>query len=193
MNFDDVIELKEELLRTYRRLVRVQAEKEFISGRLTQANDKLKKSEETLANERFIHEVDHKGWHETFRNMDEENVYLTVRNVDLEKALFAVIDDALNLEHFQRPFLPAPTPPPEPPKFVEVVPGVMPADEDNAPVLCLSCNNQKEGGCFFCDVCFDLTIDHGNCDLFEELVDAWGRGDRDFPRPGKNAKELYKK
>jgi len=90
---------------------------------------------------------------------------------------------------------------PESTKFVTVDPNIMPEDPDfesqglydgEAPILCLSCGKQKMGGMYMCDTCWDLDTDHGFA-LFEELVDAWGKGERNFPRPGKNAKELYKK
>jgi hypothetical protein len=69
----------------------------------------------------------------------------------------------------------------------------MPASPEdvNMPLRCLSCNSHKEAF-YLCETCFELSIDHG-CVLFEELQDAWDEGARDFPRPGKNAKELYKK
>jgi hypothetical protein len=59
------------------------------------------------------------------------------------------------------------------------------------PARCLSCNADKDGF-YLCTICFELNLDH-SCELFEELQDAWNEGKRDFPRPGKNAKEMYKK
>ena len=74
-------------------------------------------------------------------------------------------------------------------------PGVMAVEGCGAkgkPERCISCNGTREDdNYYFCEKCFELDNDF-DFNLFAELSSAWDKGERNFPREGKNAKELAK-
>jgi hypothetical protein len=202
--------LKDELLTVYRQLAHSHSERERLSYLLSSANSKRKRAEEAYENERRIHEADRKGWHETFNQLEQENILLTFQVVEHERAFSSVLDlvgavveDEAFLDQFAVDTSTWKMGESNPPTLQEVQQQIvdaggvrtMPtADDGNGgimPLLCLSCNADKSGF-YLCEECFDLNLDH-DCALFEELQDAWDEGHRNFPRPGRNAKELYKK
>lgn len=189
-------ELKDELLRVYRYHFSTVDTLERYKTRNASLIKKLGVAEAAYENERRIHETDRDSWHRTFRELDAENLALTLQVIDFGTAADATLDlvgavlaedaevDAIfDFVKFgvQKDVIPAPEP------KVTTVPLMGDKGDRLGAERCLSCNGDKGFNYYICEECFELSSEH-DFGLFEELSAAWDDGERDFPRDGKNAK-----
>jgi hypothetical protein len=190
-------ELKDELLRVYRYHFSTASELERYKNRNASLIKKLGVAEAAYENERRIHETDRDSWHRTFREMDEENVQLTLQVMDFGTAVDATLDlvgavlaDDAEIDSIfdfvkfgvKKDVIPFP-----PPDKVSTVPLMGDKGDRLGAARCLSCNGEKGFNFYICEECFEIQAEYG-LGLFEELSAAWDDGQRDFPREGKNAK-----
>lgn len=204
-------ELKDELLIAYRLHFGVLYERDRLRDRLAVSKRKLKEAEKDADDELEISQ----NLRERNRELNEENFMLQLaacNHRDVVDAALDLVGAVIETEAAQdiatRDLLTyfrtggdvvKPLPPsgdedvwsaPEPD-----APGVMAVEGGGAkgrPERCISCNGTREDdNYYFCEKCFELALDF-DFDLFAELSSAWDKGERNFPREGKNAKELAK-
>jgi hypothetical protein len=206
-------QIESELLSLYRALVGQIAKNERLEERIKQLEAEVESAE--AAETRAVKDL--KASRDNYREVDDWNMELTLKVIALEGAadicldlVGAVIERETEQERLHdsimrglfmdMPFQYRLERIEEPADVVKVQDQIVAAGGirimsckevqpgEFVPDRCLSCNGDK-GSCYYiCEECLDLDIDV-NAGLFNELKDAWEAGERNFPRPGKNAKE----
>lgn len=190
-------ELKDELLIVYRLHFAVLYERERQRLAVSRLKKQLKEAEREAEDERDIAQ----NLRERNRELNEEFTDVIMDTYRFKEALDSTLDlvgeviiheakmdhlyGLIDVAYIVEPSEDAWAAP------AAVVLGLMEERADGGPARCMSCGEPKvdDNHFFICEDCFDLDVEN-DFNLFGPMMTAWDKGERDFPRPGFNAKEM---